>query len=113
MSQTHSPSNIAQIIGAYLRSMRIEKNLTGGQIGELLSISQQQVSRYERGINRVSLEFLMSYVEALDLSFDDFLSTFLWELQRERLHQLNREKIAHQTAHAEGIPTKCDNALYR
>ncbi|MEX5923858.1 helix-turn-helix domain-containing protein [Providencia hangzhouensis] len=33
----------------YLKSARIEKSLTGTELGKLLNLSQQQISRYENG----------------------------------------------------------------
>ncbi|MEX5869443.1 helix-turn-helix domain-containing protein [Providencia hangzhouensis] len=41
---------ISSHVGNYLRKSRKEKNMTGKQLAELINISQQQVSRYETGI---------------------------------------------------------------
>ncbi len=38
-------------IGIYLKKARKDKCLTGNQFGRLLLISQQKISRYERGMS--------------------------------------------------------------
>ncbi|KSW19872.1 fimbrial operon regulator, partial [Proteus mirabilis] len=32
--------------------------MTGAELGKLLNISQQQISRYERGINKIPIDIL-------------------------------------------------------
>lgn len=36
-------------IGEFIRMIRIKKGLTGAELGKLIGVSQQQISRYERG----------------------------------------------------------------
>ncbi|EFE54101.1 DNA-binding helix-turn-helix protein [Providencia rettgeri DSM 1131] len=76
----HPP--ISHVVGGYLRRRRLDKGLTGRDVGRLLNISQQQVSRYERGSNRMTLDFLMTYLDTLGLRYEDFMVYFLYELRR-------------------------------
>ena len=59
-------------IGKFIRESRISKSLTGSQLGELLDVSQQQVSRYENGITSISIETLDTILQMLDLEWSDF-----------------------------------------
>ncbi|WP_051583097.1 helix-turn-helix domain-containing protein [Morganella morganii] len=64
---------INQAAGAVIRSLRKEKNLSGYDLGCLTGLSQQQISRYERGNNHLTLTLLIEILFALDVSLDEFL----------------------------------------
>ncbi|WP_249718690.1 helix-turn-helix domain-containing protein [Proteus faecis] len=53
-------------LGGYLRASRKLKGMTGKELGEKVSLSQQQISRYERGINKFTLDMFIKIVKALD-----------------------------------------------
>lgn len=57
---------INQAAGAVIRSLRKEKNLSGYDLGCLTGLSQQQISRYERGSNHLTLNLLIEILLALD-----------------------------------------------
>lgn len=59
-------------IGLFLKSARINKSLTGFQLGELLRISQQQISRYERGETGINIETLDTLLTVLDKDWSEF-----------------------------------------
>ncbi|HDU8667617.1 TPA: helix-turn-helix transcriptional regulator, partial [Proteus mirabilis] len=40
--------------------------------GKLLNISQQQISRYERGINKIPIDILFHILNIFDISISDF-----------------------------------------
>lgn len=60
-------------IGAYIRSMRKEKGLTENDLAKLINLSQQQISRYEKGITPISISKILLIINALNLSIDDFI----------------------------------------
>lgn len=64
---------INQAAGAVIRSLRKEKNLSGYDLGCLTGLSQQQISRYERGSNHLTLNLLIAILLALDTTPEDFL----------------------------------------
>lgn len=64
--------NIREDIGTYLRDARISKSLTGFQLGKLIQISQQQISRYERGETNISFDTLDKMLTVLDKNWSDF-----------------------------------------
>lgn len=50
--------------GQKMKSLRMGKGMTANDLAVLLGISQQQLSRYERGINRIDIDTLskLSYI---------------------------------------------------
>ncbi|MCD9217757.1 helix-turn-helix domain-containing protein, partial [Escherichia coli] len=63
---------LRQDIGDFLRAARRGKSLTGLQLGKMLHISQQQISRYERGETSISIETLDVLLKGLDMDWSDF-----------------------------------------
>lgn len=59
-------------VGLFLRDARVNSSLTGEQLGKMLHISQQQVSRYERGITSISIENLDALLNMLDKDWSEF-----------------------------------------
>lgn len=69
--------NLREDIGGYLRTARINKSLSGKELATLMNISQQQVSRYERGKNSLTIEKLDSLLDFLDKDWNDFFSSVI------------------------------------
>ena len=63
---------ISQLVGICLREYRLEKELSGEKIAKKLGISQQQLSRYERGENALTVDTLFKFILILDINFPDF-----------------------------------------
>ncbi|MEX6366981.1 helix-turn-helix domain-containing protein [Providencia huaxiensis] len=59
---------------------RIENDLTGEDISKLLHVSQQQVSRYENGINTISFSLILLFLIKLNISVESFFVSLLKEL---------------------------------
>ncbi|EMO4162611.1 helix-turn-helix domain-containing protein [Morganella morganii] len=66
-------SMISQSAGEVIRLLRKDKNLSGHEFGSLIGLSQQQVSRYERGYSHLTLNLLMEMLAVLNISLDEFL----------------------------------------
>ncbi|MGX4743954.1 helix-turn-helix domain-containing protein [Providencia sp. wls1943] len=66
--------------GLFIRQKRIELGLNGSDLGRLLNVSQQQISRYERGITSLTLHQLEQFLRALAVSWESFI--------REVIHPL-------------------------
>lgn len=60
-------NNISKLIGARIKNIRKEKCISGAQLGKMLQLSQQQISRYERGINQISVDCLYQISVILDV----------------------------------------------
>ncbi len=67
MSDSKLPSKIDQLVGQRLRWRRRELRLTQEQLGEKLSLTFQQVQKYEKGINRISAGRLYELSTVLDV----------------------------------------------
>ncbi|MEX5869146.1 helix-turn-helix domain-containing protein [Providencia hangzhouensis] len=59
-------------VGLFLRQARIDKSLTGYQLAKILKISQQQVSRYERGETGINVEVLNTLLGVLERNWLEF-----------------------------------------
>lgn len=68
-------------VGAFIRQKRIAQNLTGVDLAKRIHVSQQQVSRYERGKNTLSLYQIDVLIRALETSWDDFKQMVLDDLR--------------------------------
>jgi transcriptional regulator with XRE-family HTH domain len=62
-------------IGARVRRARKERGLTQTQLGDALSVSFQQVQKYERGTNRISSSALVLIARVLDVSPQELLGS--------------------------------------
>ncbi|MEX9884332.1 MULTISPECIES: helix-turn-helix domain-containing protein [Enterobacterales] len=67
-------NDINEKLGLFLRKERILNSLSGAELAEILNISQQQVSRYERGQHNFTVKFLIFYCKALHISLDKLIT---------------------------------------
>jgi transcriptional regulator with XRE-family HTH domain len=67
-------TDVDRRIGARIRDRRILLGLTQHQLAELIGVSYQQAHKYEKGLNRISGERLLTIAEALKLSVSDLLT---------------------------------------
>lgn len=63
---------IAKMVGNKIRKIRKEYGLTETDLAMYLNISQQQFSRYERGINRIDIDSLVAISFFLKVSIHYF-----------------------------------------
>lgn len=96
--------NLNNKIGLYIRTARKNQGITEKQLAKLIFISQQQVSRYERGINSISLELVFNILNVLNIPIDDFIEKIIKPekminelkkeiLYREMINELEKEGI--------------------
>lgn len=71
---------IHYLIGQRVFKKRKELGYTGSDLAQLLGVSQQQVSRYERGKNRVDLLHLFEISIALNTPINWFLEDITEQL---------------------------------
>lgn len=57
---------VCQFLSQEIRLLRKKQGLTGRELATILHISQQQVSRYERGCNLIPLDMLLLILSVLD-----------------------------------------------
>ncbi len=63
---------IDTFIGARLRMRRLMLNMSQEALGERLSLTFQQIQKYEKGINRISASRLYEISKILDVPLDYF-----------------------------------------
>ena len=72
-SQHPSPHPIDVEIGARVRERRNTLGLSQAQLGQRLSLTFQQVQKYENGSNRITVSRLWMIAQALDISIVEFV----------------------------------------
>lgn len=60
--------SINKIVGEQIRIRRREQGMSGSELGDKVGLSQQQVSRYERGECNIPLDSLLSISNVLNIS---------------------------------------------
>jgi len=65
--------NIAKV-GAYITILRKSKKMTQGELAEILGISHQAVSNWERGAALPDITLLLELADALGTTVDNLLS---------------------------------------
>lgn len=63
--------------GNFIKRCRVSKSMTGQQLGKILNVSQQQISRYECGITSINIHTLQEILIALDKNWHDFFVSIL------------------------------------
>ncbi|EKT60427.1 helix-turn-helix domain-containing protein [Providencia rettgeri] len=59
--------------GQQVRRLRKKAGMTTSDLAILLGVSQQQLSRYERGVNRIDIDTLSHLSELFNVSIHYFL----------------------------------------
>ncbi|WP_449720033.1 helix-turn-helix domain-containing protein [Actinomadura verrucosospora] len=63
---------ISKIIGNKITYYRKMKGMTLDSLSKVVGVSEQQQSRYERGINRINIDRLYQYAKIFDINLIDF-----------------------------------------
>lgn len=66
-------SSYDKSIGRRIQMRRKESNLSAEELSEKVGISQQQLSRYERGENKINITHLIHIAQMLDTPLSWFL----------------------------------------
>ncbi|MCK3654595.1 transcriptional regulator [Pasteurellaceae bacterium Macca] len=97
-------TNIDKLIGQRIQQKRRELGYTAERLSEYVDISQPQLSRYERGTNKINLSHLVAIATFLKTPmsyfFADCMEKFEWnndELDRHWLTLTDEQKTAFVT----------------
>ncbi|EJD6584824.1 helix-turn-helix transcriptional regulator [Providencia rettgeri] len=66
--------------GKAIRKIRKDKGYTGKELASQLNLSQQQISRYERGENQLTIDVLFNVFIILDVSLPSFINYLFDEI---------------------------------
>jgi len=87
------------IIGLQLRKIRLMRNKTQSRVSKAVGVTFQQIQKYERGQNAISINIMMKLCEYLDVSVDFFIKpledkqlTFL--KRRENVYPIKQDFVA-------------------
>ncbi|EUC97009.1 MULTISPECIES: helix-turn-helix domain-containing protein [Providencia] len=80
----------SRAIADEIACLRRNKLLSGRQLGSLIGISQQQISRYENGICEITLSTLCLLLHYLEISLESFFFFVSKRIEAE-LSGLNSE----------------------
>ena len=61
------------IIGLQLRKIRLMRNKTQSRVSKAVGVTFQQIQKYERGQNAISINIMMKLCEYLEVSVDFFI----------------------------------------
>ncbi|AOM41261.1 helix-turn-helix domain-containing protein [Xenorhabdus hominickii] len=64
---------VSMLVGKRIQMRRREIGVTAAELADRIGVSHQQLSRYERGTNKISLEHLVDISIALKTPVDWFL----------------------------------------
>ncbi|HHN8583682.1 TPA: helix-turn-helix domain-containing protein [Providencia rettgeri] len=67
-----SRQQLTQAVGRQLYLTRKSRGITGKGLGAKLGVSQQQISRYERGICHIDIDVLVCLLNELNMPLNDF-----------------------------------------
>lgn len=72
LCQQITKQHISQAIAHQVYLTRKSRGLTGKELADKLGISQQQISRYERGVCRINVDVLIFLLNKLEEPLDKF-----------------------------------------
>nr|WP_050979636.1 helix-turn-helix transcriptional regulator [Providencia stuartii] len=62
----------------------MKRGLSGHELANIINLSQQQISRYERGVNKLSLDKLIEIIVFLDIDVKDIVRIITTEVEHEK-----------------------------
>lgn len=76
IKNTRSPTAVDKYIGSLIRSARLSRGLTQGELASAVGVKFQQIQKYECGDTRVAASRLLMIADALDLSVVDLFGEY-------------------------------------
>lgn len=68
---------VACAVGQKIKSLRKSQGYTVFQLAKEIDISEQQLFRYERGVNRIDIDCQVRVLKVLDVNMGEFFSEIL------------------------------------
>lgn len=66
---------LSEKVGFLIRELRSSKKMSGKQLASMIGVSQQQISRYESGKSKLTIDQLETISSAFDMSIWIFMNT--------------------------------------
>lgn len=80
-------------IGREIAHFRKRLSMSGKELGERLGLSQQQVSRYERGVCHINVDTLIIILNVLDVSWEHFFKAVFIRLKDDEHISLSYTQV--------------------
>ena len=106
MNRTNS---ISSKVGLELKRLRVETGLTAFALAKMSGIkSEQQLYRYERGVNKIGIDELVAALKVLDINIGEFFERLekgnsvadeLLDIDKEK-HYLETQMISEPSSRA-------------
>ncbi|NBM55964.1 helix-turn-helix domain-containing protein [Proteus vulgaris] len=81
---------VAYAVGQKIKSLRKSQGYTVFQLAKEIDISEQQLFRYERGVNRIDIDCLVRVLEVLGVNigsfFEEVTSGMTQEIEHNEQH---------------------------
>ncbi|PQQ42080.1 helix-turn-helix domain-containing protein [Photorhabdus luminescens] len=81
------------LVGKRIQKRRKELGMTAAKLAEKIGISQQQLSRYERGINRINLSHLVRIASILETPINWFFLDCSYPVTNNSINKLTDQYI--------------------
>lgn len=91
---TRVTTDLDRRLGQRVRSRRLAIGMTQERLAALLGVSFQQVQKYEKGVNRISAQRLVTLSHALECTLDTLLEGFNGETDSEATEQTPLEMLS-------------------
>ncbi|MBV2190415.1 MULTISPECIES: helix-turn-helix domain-containing protein [Providencia] len=82
-------------IGLFIRGARKSRGLSEKELAKLIFVSQQQVSRYERGITSMNFESILTILNVLNVSVDEFIEHII-KPEQEKIYNKMIEELENE-----------------
>lgn len=74
---------ISNLVGMKLKELRVLQGLKINDIAKRINKSDQQLFRYEKGINKIDIDTLFLYLDELNVDVPEFFLTLIFEMNKE------------------------------
>lgn len=90
--RTESTFSLNEEVGFLIRKLRASRKMSGEQLAQIVGISQQQISRYENGKTKLTIDQLEVISTAFDMSIWRFMNILQFNSYIEKENCRNKIK---------------------
>lgn len=84
-------SLISDLAGSKLKELRVSHGYKIHDMAIKLNKSDQQLFRYEKGVNKIDLDTIINYLEVLQIDINHFFSELYSEISKAKNHNEKNE----------------------
>lgn len=88
---TNSSFLLSEKVGFLIRELRSSKKMSGKQLASMIGVSQQQISRYESGKSKLTIDQLETISSAFDMSIWIFMNTLQFNFYVDNDNKTNTQ----------------------